>query len=534
MAVNKENTEEYTKYVIDKLDQLKPIFAKAAIGDFSDNIKLPDEDNEFAELYTGIQTMLEVIREQFSELHSSASHYSNILESTRDGIIVEENENVVYVNGAFARIFGYDNDEDLIGMHVSKLLSAEDAKRMSSYGKKRMRGEAVPNHYDFKGLHKSGHIIELEAAVATWFIPGKKGIVTVVRDVSERKMMVTSLHESKEQYRVLAETATDAIISIDNESRILYTNSAAETIFGYSRAEMLGNTLTMLMPEQMRNLHLSSLNNYIKTGKKKINWYAIEFKGRHKSGKEIPLEISFSEYIKNGSHSFTGIIRDISERKKKDEQIIQSLKEKEILLKEIHHRVKNNLQIIKSLLSIQLKFIKDKDAAAFITESMDRITSISLIHELLYKDRHLSKIEFNNYLRQITYHLFNVYGIDSERITIEVNANNIFLGIDAAVPCGLIINELLTNCLKYAFPGDRKGKIFIDINTYSDKGVTLRVFDNGIGISREFDINNPPSMGMQLVKTLATQLDGNIELESNNNGTKFILKFPVPKYNHRI
>jgi two-component sensor histidine kinase len=243
----------------------------------------------------------------------------------------------------------------------------------------------------------------------------------------------------------------------------------------------------------------------------------------------LNLEASVDSWAIPGKDGIVTVVRDITNRLNAEEQIRQSLIEKEILLKEIHHRVKNNLQIIKSLLSLQLKFVKDKTAANFISESMNRITSISIIHELFYKYKDITKIEFNNYICKIVSHLFNVYGVDSSKISAEYNLTGISLGIDTAIPCGLIINELLTNCLKYAFPDVRKGKILIEMKKNENDTISLILKDDGIGMPDNFDMANPPSMGMQLVLTLVKQMDGNIELE-RNKGTKFVINFPATKY----
>jgi two-component sensor histidine kinase/uncharacterized membrane protein affecting hemolysin expression len=216
--------------------------------------------------------------------------------------------------------------------------------------------------------------------------------------------------------------------------------------------------------------------------------------------------------------------QEIVERIKVEDRLRESLKEKEVLLKEIHHRVKNNLQVISSLLYLQSKKIHDKPALDMFVESQNRIRSMALIHEKLYQSQDMVNIDFSEYIRSLIGHLANSYGAQLKNVRIKVNIENVLLSIDKGIPCGLIINELVTNALKYAFPDGRKGEIIIEIGRSQNGLIALEVSDNGIGFPKAIDIQKSETLGLQLVKNLTQQLRGKIDVQ-NGKGTRFSITF---------
>jgi len=215
--------------------------------------------------------------------------------------------------------------------------------------------------------------------------------------------------------------------------------------------------------------------------------------------------------------------------KRAEETIKASLREKEVLLKEIHHRVKNNLQIISSLLSLQSQYIKDKHVLEMFKDSQDRIRSMALIHEKLYGSRDLTRIDFAEYIKGLTKGLYRSYGVDPGRIGLNIKVENVSLRVDLAVPCGLIINELVSNALKYAFPPSWRGKGQIDISLSPTETneIELVVQDNGIGMPEDLDIRQTESLGLRLVTILVEdQLDGRISLDTKK-GTKFVMRMSL-------
>jgi two-component sensor histidine kinase len=215
----------------------------------------------------------------------------------------------------------------------------------------------------------------------------------------------------------------------------------------------------------------------------------------------------------------------IRARDRAEEQIKASLKEKEVLLKEIHHRVKNNLQVVSSLLNLQSGYIRDKEALEMFKESQNRVKSMALIHEKLYQSKDLSRVNFADYIQILLAHLFYSYAINSRTITLKINVGDVLLGIETAIPCGLIINELVSNSLKHAFPAGKQGEIRIDLHSDNNR-FRLIVGDTGVGFPKDLDFRNTGTLGLELVDTLTDQLGGTIELHSNG-GTECKIIFPA-------
>ena len=223
--------------------------------------------------------------------------------------------------------------------------------------------------------------------------------------------------------------------------------------------------------------------------------------------------------------------QEIAERVRAEEQLKASLQEKEVFLKELHHRVKNNLQVISSLLDLATEYMEDKGALETLNESRNRVKSMALVHEQLYQSESLARIDFAEYVRSLAARLFYSCRVNQDSITLKVNAADVFLGVDAAIPCGLIINELISNSLRHAFPAggassersESRGEIRIDLHSHDDK-LTLIVSDNGIGFPQDLDFRNTESLGLRLVGMLARQLGGTIELD-RNGGTTFKIAF---------
>jgi two-component sensor histidine kinase/HAMP domain-containing protein len=238
------------------------------------------------------------------------------------------------------------------------------------------------------------------------------------------------------------------------------------------------------------------------------------------------LAESFNNMVENLNSttvSRDSLINEVARRKQAEEQIRTSLKEKEVLLKEIHHRVKNNMQVVSSLLNLQSRYIKDEEAQQLFRESQDRVRSMALIHEKLYQSGDLSKIDFGEYIQNLVDYLFRSYGVNSNNIVFKKSVNGMLLGIHTAIPCGLIINELVSNSLKHAFPGNRHGEIRLDLHQNDDR-FELVVSDDGIGFPKDVDFRNTESLGLQLVNSLTNQLDGTIEME-DGDGASFRIVF---------
>jgi len=225
--------------------------------------------------------------------------------------------------------------------------------------------------------------------------------------------------------------------------------------------------------------------------------------------------------------------QEVIERKQAEEKIKASLREKEALLKEIHHRVKNNLQVISSLLKLQFGYMKDKRDAEILKECQHRIKSMALVHENLYQSKDLANVNLSEYVKHLVNTLFYSYGVDTSQIKLKMEIEDVMFGIETAIPCGLIINELVSNALKHAFPEGKKGEIEIAMHLTDREEIELIISDNGIGIPLDFDLRNAQSLGLKLVNLLIEQIGGKLELD-RSKGTKFKIRFRETKYKKRI
>jgi PAS domain S-box-containing protein len=332
------------------------------------------------------------------------------------------------------------------------------------------------------------------------------------------------------RYRNIFENAAEGIFQTTVEGRFISCNPATARILGYDSPEELitgtsdiGSQL-YVHPQQRSEL-LEILQH-----RSKIKNYEVEFY-RKDGKKQWTLLSVHASFDNQGEMTYlNGIMLDIAERKRVEELIRSSLREKELLLREIHHRVKNNLQIITTLLDLQSMSVSDSKSRRVFRECQDRIRSIALIHEKLYETTDFVSIVFADYLENLVMHLMEMY-IPDDRISIEIEVSDIILGIDDAIPCGLIVNELVTNSFKYAFSYDRRGELKVIMGIDNDNLVTLHVADNGPGLPPGLDFRNTETLGLQLVNLLVKQLKGRLELK-DGPGTAFDIIFqrrPVAK-----
>jgi PAS domain S-box-containing protein len=325
----------------------------------------------------------------------------------------------------------------------------------------------------------------------------------------------------------IVSTMSNFLIMLDHDKNIVTINDATTELLGYEKEELIGKSVKYIFadqtPENCKNLFNVNTNSIVN----------FETRLKSKYNKVIPVLLSKS-VIKNENGDIMGIVcigNNIVEIKYAEEKIKASLKEKELLLRELHHRVKNNLQIILSLINLQSNGIKDQEDLEIFRESQSRVKSMAIIHEKLYQSADFASINFEEYIQSLVSYLISYYS--SEMIEVEIDVEKgIILNMDTAVPCGLIINELITNSIKHAFKGLKSGKIYIKLQ--SDDGCfTLIVGDNGIGFPADVDVKNPQKLGLQLVKSLTDQLEGKIEF-NGINGAEFKINFRELIYKDRM
>lgn len=349
-----------------------------------------------------------------------------------------------------------------------------------------------------------------------------------------REWIEAALLQSQRTNALLAtalEKAGDAIEITNAELKIEYVNSAWEAMTGYSRTEAIGQTpATLLRSDTVDQSVYQQIEEAIAAG----HVWRGRLLARRQDKTLFHQEVTISPVLNATGmiERYVAVKRDITERQRVEEQLKASLREKELLLKEVHHRVKNNMQVISSIFSLQSQLITDPDTLSILTDSQNRIRSMALIHEKLYQSTSLAQIDFADYVRNLVQNLISTYRDGVNKIQLNLNISNVSLDIDTAIPCGLIINELVSNSLKHAFKHQQFGEIMIVSNRTTHRQLHLIIRDNGVGLPQELNIQKTNSLGLRLIRALSRQLNGKWEIY-NNQGTIFEIIFPASP-EHRI
>lgn len=464
------------------------------------------------------------------ELKKSENKYKQLIEKSLQAIIIIQDSKIVYTNKSFSRISGY-SIEELLSFTPSEtvnLVHPDDQEMIWGNLRKRMDGLDIPPHYQFRGRSKDGVTKILDLYASDTEFKGKPAIQGFILDITDQVEAQNRINKrTKFIETILNNLPLGIAVNEINSGKSTFINKEFQEISGWTKKEI--PNLRKLFKKALNNPGQGkNISNKIRSDIKEkkpenLFWDNIELESKtgdkkYLSAKTIPL------YDQN---LIILTVQDITERIIADKQIQHSLKEKEILLREIHHRVKNNLQTISSLLDLQAESIKDSAALEAFRSSQSRIRSMALIHERLYKSENLSRIIAQEYIKNLIDYLEATYDSQAGNIKLKTNVQNIMLNLDTAIPCGLIINELVSNSMKYAFPGDRAGTIEVSLLVSSADSIRLSVKDDGIGIPADITVKNSPSLGLQLVFLLAKQINGTLIIE-RKNGTKVELIFPKP------
>ena len=343
-------------------------------------------------------------------------------------------------------------------------------------------------------------------------------------EISRRKQIRLALEKSERLYRQLIESMNEGLGILDERGNITYANDAFCKMLGFTPDELVGMGSADLFDDENKKILKQQLS-VRSTGENTP--YEIAY--RAKNGDIVPTIMSPRAIMdEQGQHfgSFA-VITDITERKRAEQEIRTSLREKEILLKEIHHRVKNNLQIIVGLLHLQQIQYEDEKTKRALQESKHRVQAMALLHEKLYQSEKLSRIEMGDYLEELKTHLVASYGTQTSQVAFTVSADKIHLEIDQAIPLGLILTELLSNSLKYAFPNERKGSIEVNMTAEGNE-IKMNIGDDGVGVPSGTDIAMAKTLGLKLVRNLVNQLEGDLEVDTTN-GVSYSITFQRQK-----
>ncbi len=426
----------------------------------------------------------------------------------------------ISVNDAMSQMLGYTRKE-LLAMDPFDLLDDGSKRIFQERLNEFFSGKIPDTNVEYVAKTKDGR--EICAILKTTFISDTNGnpirATVIAHDITERKRAEEALKESNDYIETIIKTSGEGILVVNKEGKFEYGNAAFSKILGWPMDELIGESFMKVIPEDMHEF-IRTRWEEIQQGIYNLHEAAIVTK----NGSRRDLFVSPNKVKIKGEVKYIVVIKDATEQKLAEKKIADSLAEKEILLREIHHRVKNNMQIVSSLLGLQARNIKEKKYSEIFKDSQSRINSISLTHEKLYRSKDFANIDFDEYIRDLTTKLFHSHGVGG-RIELILNIDNVTLGIDQGIPCGLIINELITNSLKYAFPKDGKGEIKISLRRRDENLIELVVGDNGVGIPDDTDFRKTESMGLHLVTILAEdQLHGQIDLD-RSRGTEFKIRF---------
>jgi PAS domain S-box-containing protein len=473
------------------------------------------------------------IRAGFALLKSE-KNYRELVEKS-NSIIYRRNVDgtITYINSFAQGFFGYAEDE-IVGKNVIGTIVPE--RESTGRNLVELIGEISRDTENYAVNVNENVLKNGERVWIAWTNKAIRGkdttiqeIMCIGNDITQRKRIEEALRESEISYRSLAENIPAIVyrLFLSGGRPIQFYNNMLETLTGFTPDELAGDMLfsidPLILPEDRETAAAARTEALSRKASFEINYRVT-----HKNGERLHfLEKGCPVYDESGNPlSIDGVIFDITGQKLAEQRIMDSLIEKEILIKEIHHRVKNNMQIISSLLSLQSMYICDNRDLGLFKDCCNRVRSMALVHEMLYQSDDLAHIDFKAYIDRMANQLFAEMNRIDGTIQFVSDIGDIRLDINSAIPCALIINELLTNSLKYAFPGGMEGTITLDFKKNSGGSSTLIVGDNGVGLPEGIDAGDSKTLGLQLVNELVKQLRGELSVEGGK-GTRFTITFSI-------
>jgi PAS domain S-box-containing protein len=472
----------------------------------------------------------------FRNLKHEEQQYRNLFDHAPSMYVVTSRQEGVPIvedcNALFLGNLGYSRAE-VLGRPIGDFYTPESAQK-SIEGYKL----ALKNRFTIEErrlVTRNGRIIDtlLHARPETDAAGQIIGTLTVYMDISKRKRVEAELERSASLLRATLESTADGILVVDRDGKIIDFNQKFVALWGIPESVLASRDDQQALAfgsEQLKDPEAFFTKvRGLYSQPDSVNFDILEFKdGR------ILERYSQALWIGEKSVGRVWSFCDVTERKQAEEQIKTSLREKEVLLAEIYHRTKNNMQVICGLLSLQSMYIADKQVLDIFRETENRIRSMALVHEKLYQAKDLSRIDLKDYIEDLANGLLNSYQVGTDRISLKFDTVTVPLSIDIAVPCGLVVNELMSNSLKHGFPDGREGEIRISVGVSDDNEIKIRYSDNGIGFPKDFDLKKPESLGVRLITNLVeNQLAGKLELKADN-GAEFQIGFKDLPYKPRI
>jgi len=472
-----------------------------------------------------VGTVLDVTKDKeiVRKYRASVETFQDLFDSISDAIYIQDEEGrFLEVNQGAVDMYGY-KESFFMGKTPEALSAPGKVDPAQMQARIKMALDGKPQNFKWWGKRKNGEVFRKEMSISRGTYFGDDVVITVARDISERYEAEEQLRKSEELFRQLFQNSPIPIALLDKRQEIRRINTAFQDTFGYEINEVKGLDIDQLIVPDEEVDTAQQISDAVMSGNT-TNHFGKRLK---RDGSLVDVLIYGVPVVVDGKPvSIFGIYVDITDRKQAEERVKKSLKEKEVLLAEIHHRVKNNLAVITGLLELQSFNTGSAEATEVLKESQMRVNSIALIHEKLYQNENLSSILFEQYLEELTEVIVSTLSSSETNISINIEADPIKLTVNQAIPCGLILNEIITNAHKHAFTDRDEGQIDISLKG-EDGEITMQILDNGVGIPDDASLENPTSLGLKLIGTLSKQLNGKARFENTDPGTKFTLQFTL-------
>ena len=478
----------------------------------------------------GISRNIKEVKKIENEIVTSEKKYRELFENFSDAvIIVDENNTTIDINEAGKNLFEV---EDNVAYNFYSFVSDKDKKIVAEKAKE-LRTKGKVRNFEIEIIAAKGTKKNIEISSSAFYEDGIfKGSRDVIRDISEKKKREALLIKQSSTIQSIFENTSNVLIwTLDSKFNVSSLNSEFSRMFNDRIGESIqvGDNFFSKISDNLKPYKPHLINEmeglYTKAQKGVSQNFESIIYGS--DGKQLIYATFLSPIKIKGKKKFdlACLAVDLTHKKETELKLRKLLNEKEVLLKEVHHRVKNNLQVISSILNLQSSYVKDQMTLDILRESQNRIKTMSFVHESLYRSDDFSYVNFSNYINSLSSNLVQTYIIKHANINLELDLGDVNLSLDQAIPCGLIINELVSNSIKYAFPLNRKGKIRIELTKKGNK-INLKVSDNGVGLPDNLDVENTDTLGLQLVYILVSQLDGDIKV-INKKGTTFLFNFTI-------
>jgi len=453
------------------------------------------------------------------EIKASLKSYKSLYDSIGDAIYIQNADaEFIEVNCSATKMYGYKKSE-FMGKKPDFLSAPGKVDLENAFEKFELALNGSQQTFMWWGKRKNGEVFPKELTLNPGHYFGEKVVIAVARDISEKYAKDKILKQNEELFRQLFQNSPMGIALLDQHNDVMMINDGFEKIFGYNLEDLKGLCLDDLIVPEGHQHQAADLSN-------SESPFTYTSKRKHKNGKLVDVLIcGVPVKIEGNTIAIYGIYVDISDRIKSEQKNIESLKEKEILLSEIHHRVKNNLAVITGLLELQSHNLESHEAKSALKDSQLRINSMALIHEKLYQSDSLSQINFHRYIKELIDVIQQSHFKSDTNLSINLDVENIKFPITKAIPCGLIINEIVTNSLKHAFVGIENPTISISLRK-EEENILLTVSDNGIGLPDKFENLKTNSLGIILIKTLSNQIESTLSV-NGLNGTVYNFQFKL-------